>query len=197
MYDYKDFKEIIGPRLILKKLNGNDLDEIIENLSSKTSWASLLRGINTKEKFRDYLNTFMVKQEKNQFLALVSRIKDSGEVVSISSYHSASENFGMVEIGYTWVADKWMRTFVNTENKYLMCSYAFETMNVRRLQFCVDPRNDKSNIAMKRIGAKFEGTLRKFRFIAENDEGNRNFYSILDDEWPSVKTHLEKLMKAY
>jgi N-acetyltransferase len=197
MYDYKDFKEIVGPHLILKKLTLSDFDEIIENLSSETSWASKLRGINTKEKFQEYINTFIAKQEKNQFLTIVSRVKTSNEVVSISSYHAATENFGMVEIGYTWVADKWMRTFVNTENKYLMSNYAFETMKVRRLQFCVDPRNDKSNKAMLRIGAKFEGTLRKWRFIAANDEGNRNVYSILDDEWPKVKEHLKNLMTAY
>ena len=89
MYGYRDFEEIIGERLVLKRLIVSDFDEIIANLSSTTSWASLLRGINTKEKFYNYLTTFIDKQERTQFLTIVSRIKESYSAFkSLRSFHA-------------------------------------------------------------------------------------------------------------
>jgi RimJ/RimL family protein N-acetyltransferase len=65
-------------------------------------------------------------------------------------------------------------------------------MKVRRVEFSVDPLNEKSNCAMKRLGAQFEGRMRKWRYNSSSDHGDRNIYSILDDEYKSI---LEKLNK--
>jgi RimJ/RimL family protein N-acetyltransferase len=192
-YSYKNFSGLDSPRLKLQRLQLSDFEEIISTLFSPTSWVCAFRGIDTREKMLKYLEVFVDKQNREQGLTLVARIKNSNEIAGISSYHSAPENFARVEIGYTWIADRWMRTFVNTEMKLLMISYAFEVMKVRRVEFSVDPRNEKSNTAMKRIGAQYEGTLRKWRFLNESDPGSRNIYSIIDEEWPETRLHIEKL----
>jgi N-acetyltransferase len=74
----------------------------------------------------------------------------------------------------------------------LMLDYAFEKMKVNRVEFSVHPTNEKSNSSMRRLGAKLEGTLRKWRFLPGliPDDGNRNLYSIIDDEWPGIREQL-------
>jgi N-acetyltransferase len=184
---YEPITELRGPRIHLKPLCEKDILELAHSLFSPTTWAVTVRGNDTPEKVRVYLDAFVAKDARGEGQSLVARLNASGEIVAFSTFHNATPNFSRVEIGFTWVADKWMRTFVNTEKKFLMISHAFEKMKVKRVEFSVDPRNEKSNRAMKRIGAQFEGTLRKWRFISGDDPGHRNIYSIIDDEWPQVR----------
>jgi RimJ/RimL family protein N-acetyltransferase len=65
-----------------------------------------------------------------------------------------------IEIGSTWLSVSAQRTFVNTEAKLLMMSYAFEQLDVDRLFFKTDARNAASRANIERVGAKFEGILR-------------------------------------
>jgi RimJ/RimL family protein N-acetyltransferase len=180
---------------MLSRLRESDLEDAIALLFSPTTWVVAFRGVETPDKLRSYLSNFIASDARGEALTLVARLKETGEIAGISRYHSAAPNFTRVEIGYTWIADQWMRTFVNTEKKFLMMRHAFEEIGVKRVEFSVDPRNDKSNDAVRRIGGTFEGTLRKWRFLSEQDKGDRNIYSVLDDEWPRVKAHLIQLME--
>jgi RimJ/RimL family protein N-acetyltransferase len=68
--------------------------------------------------------------------------------------------------------------------------HAFETWNLRRVQIKTDSRNLRSQTAIERIGAVKEGTLRKDRKIAGGYVRDTVFYSILQDEWETVKMEL-------
>jgi RimJ/RimL family protein N-acetyltransferase len=133
----------------------------------------------------------MERQSRGETLALAAEHK--GKFVGMSVFQFPSEGFRRIEIGFSWVADDWQRTFVNSEMKFLMLNYAFETMKVARVEFSVHPVNAKSNAAMVRLGATLEGTLRKWRFLPGliPDDGNRNIYSIIDEEWPAIKQRLQ------
>jgi RimJ/RimL family protein N-acetyltransferase len=101
-----------------------------------------------------------------------------------------------VEIGWTWVGRPFQRTYVNTEAKYLMLRHAFETLGCTRVELKTNVLNERSRNAMKRIGCVEEGVLRK---NTVNDDGvwrDTIYYSVLDDEWPGVKTRLETMLSA-
>ncbi|MBI2496519.1 MAG: GNAT family N-acetyltransferase, partial [Opitutae bacterium] len=68
-----------------------------------------------------------------------------------------------LEIGNTWLAPEAQRTPVNTEAKFLQLRHAFEELGAWRVQLKTDERNQKSRDAIARIGAKFEGVLRKYQ----------------------------------
>ncbi len=188
---FQGFQILEGPHIEMKPLSPLDSDELFETLMSQTTWMVAERGITDKNTFNSYLEGFFARQNKGEGLTLVAREKLSGQITSMSTFWNPSTNLTKIEIGFTWVADRWMRTFVNTEQKYLMLKFAFESLKVKRVEFSVDPRNERSNAAMKRLGAHLEGTLRKWRFLSENDKGDRNIFSIIDDEWPSVRSRLE------
>jgi RimJ/RimL family protein N-acetyltransferase len=79
----------------------------------------------------------------------------------------APEHRGL-EIGGTWYGLEFQRTVVNTECKYLLLKYAFETLGCIRVQFKTDLRNERSQKAIERIGAvKREGVLRNHMILPD------------------------------
>jgi RimJ/RimL family protein N-acetyltransferase len=97
------------------------------------------------------------------------------------------------EIGGTWIAPAWQRTRANTEAKYLMLRHAFEVWKCLRVELKTHAQNAKSRAAILRIGATEEGTLRKHMVQADGSIRDSVYYSIVDDEWPNVKTRLEAM----
>jgi RimJ/RimL family protein N-acetyltransferase len=97
-----------------------------------------------------------------------------------------------LEIGGTWYGSEFQRTVINTECKYLLLRYAFETLGTIRVQFKSDLRNERSLRAIERIGAKREGILRNHMILPDGGRRDSVFYSIIDSEWPGVKERLEE-----
>jgi RimJ/RimL family protein N-acetyltransferase len=83
---------------------------------------------------------------------------------------------------------------VNTECKYLLFTYAFETLKCIRLQLKTDLRNERSQKAIERIGAKKEGVLRNHMILPDGRYRDSVFYSILDSEWPEVKKKIAGML---
>jgi RimJ/RimL family protein N-acetyltransferase len=95
-------------------------------------------------------------------------------------------------LGYTWYAPQSIGTGVNTQAKLLLLTHAFETLNMRRVGFEVDSRNARSCQAVLKLGAQAEGALRQHRSgVADGALSDTCVFSILDSEWPSIKTNLQ------
>ena len=97
----------------------------------------------------------------------------------------------VAEIGWTWLAASAQRTPINTEAKLLMLAHAFETWRVHRVSFMTDARNERSRRAILRLGARFDGVLRAARPASDGGIRDTAAFSILEDEWPAVKTQLQ------
>jgi len=94
-----------------------------------------------------------------------------------------------VEIGSTFLARPYWRTPANTESKYLLVGYAFETPGCVRVALKTDGRNVRSQEAIARLGAVREGVLRRHMNV-RGYQRDTVYYSILDTEWPAVKARL-------
>jgi RimJ/RimL family protein N-acetyltransferase len=101
-----------------------------------------------------------------------------------------------VEIGGTWLAASAQRTGINTESKLLLMTYAFENLNVARVDFRTDARNQRSCQAIERAGARFEGVLRNWGpSWVPGEEGRLRdsaIFSVIAEEWPQVKSALTR-----
>lgn len=98
------------------------------------------------------------------------------------------------EIGYTWFAKCAIRSAANTEAKTLMLRHAFEVWQVLRVSFHTDARNQRSRAAIERIGGQCEGILRAHRMAADFIPRDSVRYSIIAQEWPTVKERLLQLL---
>lgn len=115
----------------------------------------------------------------------------TGRAVGSTRYMDIRRSWRTLEIGWTWLAASVQRTGVNTECKYLLLKHAFDDLGALRVQFKTDARNVKSQEAIARLGAVKEGVLRKQRINHDGFVRDAVYYSIIDTEWPGVKTRLQ------
>jgi RimJ/RimL family protein N-acetyltransferase len=99
------------------------------------------------------------------------------------------------EIGYTWLAASAQRTRCNTEAKFLLMQYAFETWKVHRVFLRTDERNQRSRAAIERLGCKLDGIRRADMPGRDGTVRNSAYYSMLADEWPAARQDLLQRLK--
>ncbi|RSS83306.1 GNAT family N-acetyltransferase [Streptomyces sp. WAC06614] len=100
------------------------------------------------------------------------------------------------EIGNTWLSPAAQGTGINTEAKLLMLRHAFETWGVRRISLRADARNTRSRVAMEKLGFTSEGVRRAHSRGLDGVVRSTAFYSILDEEWPTVRSIIELRLSA-
>ncbi len=135
------------------------------------------------------------EQQLSNGFAIV--LKSSGEAVGKSYLMSLNRPYNYLEIGGTWVGTRWQETFVNTEAKLLMLTYAFEKIGCQRVEFRVDSLNFNSQRGVLRLGAKFEGELRNSCLFPDGRKRDYRVYSIIESEWPNIKTTLNWYLDKY
>jgi RimJ/RimL family protein N-acetyltransferase len=115
----------------------------------------------------------------------------SGKVAGTTRYFEIRRKDRVLEIGHTWLGLAYQRTAVNTEAKYLLLEHAFDELGAVRVQLKTDERNERSRRAIERLGARFEGILRRYQTRWDGYVRNTAMYSILSSDWPAVKADLE------
>lgn len=91
------------------------------------------------------------------------------------------------EVGYTWYRTDLFGQGVNVDCKYLMFRHAFEELGLHRLQLHTDENNERSQRAIKALGAKYEGTLRRHKIRKDGSVRNTVVFSVTDQDWPEVR----------
>ena len=155
-------------------------------------WRYTTSMIERPEDLREYMETALREQEEGMVLPFATIDKKFGRAVGSTRYANIDRANRHLEIGWTWIALDYQRTYVNTEAKYLMLSHAFENLNCLRVEFKTDSLNEKSRRAILRIGAKEEGTFRNHMILPNGRIRHSVYYSIIDSEWPDVKAMLEE-----
>lgn len=116
----------------------------------------------------------------------------TGTVMGSTRYMNIRPKDRALEIGWTWLGQEFQRTPANTEAKYLLLKHAFETLGALRVELKTDLRNTRSQAAIARIGAKQEGIFRKHVQVRDGFQRDTVWFSIIDDEWPTVRAALEQ-----
>ncbi len=89
----------------------------------------------------------------------------------------------MLQPGFTWYGLQFQRTGLNRHCKWLLLQFAFETMQVKRVEFRAHNNNVKIIEAMKAVGCTVEGILRSNTPKRTGGCRDSIVLSILKDEW--------------
>ena len=154
-------------------------------------WRWTTIQIATPEDMRRYIEDALRSWEAGAALPFATVDRVSGRVAGTTRYGNIDPANRKLEIGWTFVAPAWQRTRINTEAKYLMLRYAFETLGCVRVEFKTDALNETSRRAIARIGAREEGTLRHHMICADGRFRDSVYFSVIEPEWPGVKAALE------
>lgn len=120
---------------------------------------------------------------------------EPGAAVGMTSYLDVSPEDDRGEIGFTVYAKEVWATKVNPECKLLLMDFGFEQLGWQRIQLKTDIRNKRSQAAIEKLGAVREGILRQHMRRRDGSLRDTVMYSVVTDEWPSVRAGLESRLR--
>lgn len=119
-----------------------------------------------------------------------------GQVVGSSRLFDLQPKHRTGEIGFTWLAAPYRGSGVNPRIKLLQLTHTFETLALRRVALKTHHENLQSQRAMLKLGARFEGTFRNHMLMPDGSTRHTTWYSIIAEEWPTVKAGLLRRIEA-
>jgi RimJ/RimL family protein N-acetyltransferase len=108
---------------------------------------------------------------------------EGDELAGMSSYLGIDENRRVLEIGGTYYRPHLRGSGFNRRVKDMMLKRAFDC-GIRRVEFRVDRRNERSQAATTKLGAVREGVLRADRITWTGHVRDTVLFAILKEEWP-------------
>lgn len=186
-----------GERVKLVPLTMGHLNRFCEIGIDHRLWDNIVEPVTNREDMQAYIQDAIDNRDKELQVPFAITLQETGEAVGCTSYGSIHKQYRRIEIGWTWIAVPWQRTFVNTETKYLLFSYAFEVLKCIRVELETDGINEQSQNAMLRIGLTKEGVLRNHQIAHDGRIRDSVYFSMIHTEWAEKKKFLEKLLKKY
>jgi RimJ/RimL family protein N-acetyltransferase len=114
-----------------------------------------------------------------------------GGAVGVASYLRINPEAGSIEVGGIAYSPRLQRTQAATETMYLMMRHAFDDLGYRRYEWKCNALNAPSRTAALRLSFTFEGIFRQAQVLKGRNRDTA-WYSILDKEWPPIKTTFER-----
>jgi RimJ/RimL family protein N-acetyltransferase len=188
---------LIGPRITLRPLLASDGPALVQAAADGELWNLPYTVVPSAETVDDYMRVALEGRADGTTIPFVIQIPDAKRlIIGSTRFWKIDWQHRNLEIGWTWLAKSWQRTFVNTEAKFLMLCFAFERLNCIRVQFTTDEINETSCAAILRLGAKQEGIMRQDFIMPDGRKRDSVQFSIIDEEWPEVRRQLEEKLKT-
>jgi RimJ/RimL family protein N-acetyltransferase len=123
-------------------------------------------------------------------LAGDSELGPAGTLVGTSSLLESDVHNESIHLGATLYGSRWWGTPVNAEAKLLLLGHCFDDLGYGRVKIQTDRLNTRSQAAIAKLGAQREGVLRRHSKREDGTFRDTVVFSVLSDEWPSVKAGL-------
>src|SRR4030088_1722643 len=110
----------------------------------------------------------------------IARHSDNQLIGSVALFN-LEFNHRRAELGYALGHEYWGQGYMSEALQALL-AYAFETLDLHRIEADIDPRNTASIKTAERLGFKREGYLRE-RWQTNGEIQDAFFYGLLRHEW--------------
>lgn len=129
--------------------------------------------------------------------ALVFAVEEasSGRLLGTSRLTDIDDRHLRCELGYTWYRPEVFRSGVNVDCKRLMLGFAFDALRLHRVQIHTDTRNLRSQRAIRALGARYEGVLRRHMIAKDGVVRDTIVFAVTDEDWPHVRARLEERLE--
>lgn len=176
---------LINPFVQLTRATTEDVPDLFAALDDERVWEHIPTRPATGA---DWAEAIATAEDRGRVIWVVRH--PGGEVVGASSYLEIAPVDARLEIGATTYSPAVWGTTVNPAVKLLLLGHAFEDLNVGRVQLKTDVRNERSQRAIARLGATFEGVLRRYQRRSDDTVRDTALFSITAEQWPAVRSGL-------
>lgn len=160
-------------------------------------WRFTLTQIHSVNDLDEFIETALFWQSAGHCVPFATVDRSTGRPIGSTRLANINAQNRRAEIGWTWLGRDFQRRAFNTEAKLLMLAHAFEHMDCIRVELRTSALNTRSRNAIARLGAREEGILRHHTILPDGRLIDWMYYSILRDEWPSVRAGLEQKLASH
>jgi N-acetyltransferase len=178
-----------GRNATLEPLAQSHREGMVEAVKDGELWKLWYTSVPSPEGMAAEIDRRLALQAKGSMLPFAV-LDAAGKCAGMTTYMNIDPTFKRMEIGSTWYAKRVQRTPLNTECKLMLMTHAFEKLNCIAVEYRTGFFNHQSRRAIERLGAKLDGILRNHQRYANGTLRDTCVYSIIESEWPAVKTHL-------
>lgn len=181
--------------VLLRPLTLGDFENLLEiSENEPETWEYSLVRADGKTNLENYIQLALEAKANSTEFPFIVFDKKSKKYAGCTRFYDINFNFKTLQLGYTWYGKAFRGTGLNKHCKFLLLQFAFETLNMERVEFRADNNNLRSIAAIKSIGCKVEGVLRSHMpSIAGSIRRDSIILSILKSEWES---HLRGNLKG-
>jgi len=187
---YKYFPDSLileTPRVKLRLMQMEDFDDLQPLTQSSVLWKYFTKDLSLSAELKQWMEEGMQERRQEKRMPFVVFDKDEQKICGCTSFGNISFFDKRIEIGWTWLGERFLGTGVNRQAKFALLSFAFDVMKMERVEIKTDNLNERAKTALRKIGAKEEGILRSHMLMQDERRRDSVYFSILKDEWEKVK----------
>ncbi|MGW0639605.1 GNAT family N-acetyltransferase [Nocardia salmonicida] len=186
--------ELVGETVRLNPVDPSaDAAELFAVLDHDAVWAHLPFHLRDRQQLEEFLGSWHAMPDRHLWVVRTRRAVagfPAGAIVGMTAYLETRARDARLEIGATLYTPSVWGGAVNPEAKFLLLGYAFDTLGAGRVELKTDVRNHRSQQAISRLGAQYEGTLRRHSRRADGTIRDSVLFSITVEDWPDVRERL-------
>jgi N-acetyltransferase len=186
-----DGRPLVGRVVRLDRATVDDAAALFGVLDHDDVWAMGYGGSQGRPTGPDGWRTAISQAlAADRVMYVVRRLADDLVVgtTSIGDIDIANEK---AHIGWTAYSPAVWQTAVNPECKLMLLTHCFEDCGLGRVKLRTDLVNVRSQAAIAKLGATREGVARRHIKRADGTWRDSVIYSVIIDDWPTVKAGLE------
>jgi RimJ/RimL family protein N-acetyltransferase len=189
-----------GPCVRLEPLTLQHLPALEAIAFDPIIWRYMIFSVHTPEDLRAWVESALADAATGTTLPWVTIKKatatDPEQVVGCTRFLDLNLTHRTTELGNTWLIAPYRGTRINIEAKFLQLTYAFETLGLLRVSFKTHIANQRSQAAIRSIGAIYEGTFRNHFIMPDGSHRDSAWYSITNKDWPEVQDLLTRRLNS-
>ena len=181
--------QLAGAYCTLEPLAHAHHDALVDAARDGELWKLWYTAIPTPEGMQAEITRRLDLQARGTMLPFTT-FDAQGKVAGMTTFMNIDAVHRRLEIGSTWTAHSAQRGAFNTGCKLALLTHAFESLDCIAVEFRTHVLNQQSRRAIERLGAKLDGILRNHQRASNGTLRDTCVYSITQNEWPAVQTHL-------
>lgn len=172
-----------------------DHQSLLESIGGREAIWSYLPYRGARSDFSSYFRDFLKEHEQNQSDCFCILSADGSEVYGTAAFLNRSKLHRHLEIGHLWLRPDQHGSEVFPAVMHLMIGRAFD-WGALRVEFRCQSGNDKALLALTRLGATREGSIRSHLRMVDGTRQDTLIFSILNNEWPEIEERLSRRLKS-
>ncbi|MEZ7516552.1 GNAT family N-acetyltransferase [Flavobacterium frigidarium] len=193
-FDFSHNIQLENDAVLLRPLQYADIDHLLYfAINQPDTWRYSLVRANGKENMVNYIASAIKSREDKMQFPFIVFDKRTNSYSGCTRFYDINFIHKTLQLGYTWYGEEFRGTVLNKQCKFLLLQFAFEELNIERVEFRADSNNARSIAAMKSIGCVVEGVMRSHMPTYDNPTRRDTIVlSILRNEWfETVKQNLQ------